>query len=66
MNYRHEDERTPKDDYLTMARIMKQKLEQFQKQNFTHNWTGFEQAHAKQAFKAGFIEGFSFRFTGEE
>jgi hypothetical protein len=53
------------DNYLTMARIMARKLEQYEKENFAHNWTGFERLYAKAAFKAGYIEGFSFRFEGE-
>jgi len=50
------------DGYLTMKRIMDAKLEKWKKENYTHNWTGFEQLHSAKAYKDGFMEGFFARF----
>jgi len=54
------------DGYLTMKRIMDEKLEKWKREHYVHNWTGFEQLHAFGAYKDGFIEGFCARFFEEQ
>jgi hypothetical protein len=55
-------------EYLTMARIMENELEKF-KVYKTDGWrtlTGMERVLVEGAYKAGFMAGFAYRFTGEQ
>lgn len=49
--------------YLTMARIMNKEWRDFQvKKVWGKGYTGFTEAAIEEAFKAGFMEGFSGRY----
>jgi hypothetical protein len=55
------------DNYLTMARIMKDELEKFKKKDvWGKNHTGFEEILMERAFESGFMAGFSGRYFNEE
>jgi len=54
------------DNYLTMHRIMKTKWVEWEKKHIHHDDIGHTIIRAKNGFEDGFIEGFCFRFTGEE
>jgi hypothetical protein len=58
---------TEPDGYLTMARIMARELTKWEKESlWGEELTGFQEIAAKDGFKAGFMAGFCFRFTGED
>jgi hypothetical protein len=55
------------DNYLTMSRIENRKWNQYEKEEvWGKGHTGLAEIAIKKAFHTGFMEGFCFRFTGEE
>jgi hypothetical protein len=54
-------------EYLTMARIMTAEWEKWQKYNSVfRGMNGLEKHLTEGAYKAGFMAGFAYRFTGEQ
>ena len=60
---------TKPDGYLTMARIMSDEWAKYRKDKvWGQGLTGMQEIHMREAFQAGFMEGFSGRYfnTGEK
>jgi hypothetical protein len=54
------------DNYLTMHRIMLKEYDKWQRENTGATDTGRTILMAKRGYQDGFMEGFCFKFTGEE